>query len=286
MTQSSTIFSPAPTRNPGKPTPASSKTFDARTIWISDIHLGYRDCKADYLLSFLEQVECDTLYLVGDVIDLWALKKRFCWPTRHYQVMLKLYELADRGVRVIYVPGNHDEPIRRFSGQLFGPIEVALEHEYTGVDGKRWLIMHGDAMDAYINLSWVTRFCGDLGYNLLLFINRWANRARKLVGRPYFSLAGLIKSNIKGARSAIETYQNEAMDEARRRGFDGVICGHIHCAAMFEADGISYANTGDWVESCTALIEDRKGEMRLLHYSDQVQWQETATDVEVAAQAA
>lgn len=284
MTQSSKLFSPAPKRNSGKP--PSSKTFDARTIWISDIHLGYRDCKADYLLEFLEQIDCDTLYLVGDVIDLWALKRRFCWPARHYQVMLKLYELADRGVRVIYVPGNHDEPIRHFSGQLFGSIEVALEHEYTGVDGRRWLIMHGDAMDAYINLGWVTRFCGDLGYNLLLFINRWSNRARKLMGRPYFSLAGLIKTNIKGARSAIETYQNEAMDEARRRGFDGVICGHIHCAAMFEADGISYANTGDWVESCTALLEDHQGEMRLLHYSDQVQWHESATEAEVAAQAA
>lgn len=286
MTQTSKLFRPARKRNTGKVTSPSSKPFDARTIWISDIHLGYRDCKADYLLKFLDQISCDTLYLVGDVIDLWALKRRFCWPARHYQVMLKLYELADRGVQVIYVPGNHDEPIRRFSGQLFGPIEVAVEHEYTGADGKRWLIMHGDAMDAYINLSWVTRFCGDLGYNLLLFINRWSNRARKVMGRPYFSLAGLIKSNIKGARSAIETYQNEAMDEARRRGFDGVICGHIHCAAMFEVDGISYANTGDWVESCTALIEDRRGEMRLLHYSDQVQWQETAAEAQAAAQAA
>lgn len=248
--------------------------ISARTIWISDVHLGYRDCKADYLLDFLSHIKCDTLYLVGDVIDLWALKRRFCWPTKHYQVILKFYELANKGMRVIYVPGNHDEPIRHFCGQQFGPIEIALEHEYTSADGKRMLIMHGDAMDAYINLSWLTRFCGDMGYNLLLFINRWANRLRKWMGRPYFSLAGLIKSNIKGAKAAIETYQNEAMDEARRRGFDGVICGHIHYPALFEKEGIRYANTGDWIENCTALVEDYQGRMRILHYSDQVEWQE------------
>lgn len=257
--------------------------ISARTIWISDIHLGYRDCKADYLLDFLSHIKCDTLYLVGDVIDLWALKRRFCWPAKHYQVMLKFYELANKGMRVIYVPGNHDEPIRHFCGQQFGPIEIALEHEYTSADGKRMLIMHGDAMDAYINLSWLTRFCGDMGYNLLLFINRWANHLRKWMGRPYFSLAGLIKSNIKGAKAAIETYQNEAMDEARRRGFDGVICGHIHYPALFEKEGIRYANTGDWIENCTALVEDYQGRMRILHYSDQVEWQEDKLVDEIAA---
>lgn len=255
-----------------------AKHISARTIWISDIHLGYRDCKADYLLEFLSDIKCDTLYLVGDVIDLWALKRRFCWPAKHYQVMLKFYELASKGTRVIYVPGNHDEPMRHFCGQLFGPIEIALEHEYTTADGKHLLIMHGDAMDAYINLSWLTRFCGDIAYNFLLFINRWANRFRKWMGRPYFSLAGLIKSNIKGAKAAIETYQNEAMEEARRRGFDGVICGHIHYPALFEANGIRYANTGDWIENCTALVEDYQGKMRLLHYSDQLQWQEDLAD--------
>lgn len=252
-----------------------SPLINARTIWISDIHLGNRDCKAEYLLDFLEHIKCDTLYLVGDIIDLWALKRRFCWPAKHYQVLLKFHALANRGTRVIYVPGNHDEPIRRFNGQLFGPIEIAVEQEYVTASGKRMLIMHGDAMDAYINLSWITRFCGDMGYNLLLFINRWANRLRKLMGRPYFSLAGLIKSNIKGAKAAIETYQNEAMDEARRRGFDGVICGHIHYPALLEEKGICYANTGDWIENCTALLEDYHGKMRLLHYSDQLRWQET-----------
>ncbi len=127
----------------------------ARTIWISDIHLGYRDCKADYLLDFLNRIHCDTLYLVGDIVDLWSLKRRFCWPQKHYQIILKLYELAAGDIRVIYVPGNHDEPLRRFCGHHFGPIEIQHEHEYLSADGKRFLIMHGDAMDAYINKSWL-----------------------------------------------------------------------------------------------------------------------------------
>lgn len=248
--------------------------INARTVWISDIHLGFRDCKADYLLDFLNNIHCDTLYLVGDIVDLWSLKRRFCWPQKHYQVMLKFYELAAQGVRVVYVPGNHDDPIRHFSGQLFGPIEIAQEHEYVTADGKRLLIMHGDAMDAYINHSWLKQLMGDHGYELLLFINRWTDRVRKLFGRPYFSLAGLIKSNIKGATAAIATYEKEALAEAKRRGYDGVVCGHIHYPALREEGGLRYANCGDWIENCTALVEDHQGTMRLLHHSDKIYWQE------------
>lgn len=256
--------------------PATTTLIHGRTVWISDVHLGYRDCKADELLAFLDRLHCDTLYLVGDIIDMWALKRRFCWPARHYQVLLKLHELASNGMRVIYVPGNHDEPMRHFCGSFFGPIEVALEHEYTTADGRHFLIMHGDAMDAYINLNWITRFFGSLAYDLLLFINRWANHGRRLAGRPYFSLAALIKNNIRKAREAIETYQDEAMDEARKRGYDGVICGHIHHPALLEQDGCCYANTGDWIESCSALVEDFHGQLQLLHYRQQ-QWQASST---------
>jgi UDP-2,3-diacylglucosamine pyrophosphatase LpxH len=256
------------------PLRSATPLVNARTIWVSDVHLGYRDCKADYLLDFLNHIHCDTLYLVGDIVDLWSLKRRFCWPEKHYQIILKLYELAARGVRVIYVPGNHDEPLRRFCGQYFGPIEIQHEHEYTTADNKHFLIMHGDAMDAYVNHSWLARLAGDHGYDFLLFINRWGNRFRKWMGRPYFSLAGLIKSNIKGAKAAIHTYQQECLAEAKRRGYDGVICGHIHYPALFEQDGLRYCNTGDWIENCSALIEDYQGNMRILHYTDQLRWQE------------
>ncbi|HOY24220.1 MAG TPA: UDP-2,3-diacylglucosamine diphosphatase [Cellvibrio sp.] len=280
MNASSSVLSHPPLTELEHSLPPRSATplINARTIWISDIHLGYRDCKADYLLDFLNHIHCDTLYLVGDIIDLWSLKRRFCWPQKHYKVMLKFYELAARGVRVIYVPGNHDEPIRHFCGQHFGPIEIQHEHEYTSADGKHFLIMHGDAMDAYINHSWLARFCGDMGYDLLLFINRWSNRFRKWMGRPYFSLSSLIKSNIKGAKAAINTYQQECLAEAKRRGYDGVICGHIHYPALFEQDGLRYCNTGDWIENCSALIEDYQGAMRILHYTDHLRWQsETQT---------
>lgn len=251
----------------------TSHLIRAKTLWLSDIHLGFRDAKVDYLLQFLDQVHCETLYLVGDIIDLWSMKRRFCWPAKHYQVMLKFYELAAKGTRVIYVPGNHDEPMRHFHGELFGPIEIIEECEHITPDGKRLLVMHGDAMDAYINHSWLTRVIGDHGYELLLFINRWSNRLRKWMGRPYFSLAGLIKSNIKGAKQAIETYEREALAEASRRGFDGVVCGHIHYPALREEKGLRYANCGDWIENCTALVEDHQGNMRLLHFSDKVEWQ-------------
>jgi UDP-2,3-diacylglucosamine pyrophosphatase LpxH len=248
----------------------------AKTIWLSDIHLGSRHCKVDFLLEFLNQIHCDTLYLVGDIVDMWAMKRRFRWPVEHYQVLLKFYELASRGVRVIYVPGNHDDPMRRFCGETFGPVEIAHECIHIAPGGKRYLVMHGDAMDAHINHSWLIKLIGDHGYELLLVINRWSNRLRKWFGGSYFSLAGSIKSNLKGARKAIERYEREAIEEARRRGFDGVVCGHIHHPALRDENGFYYANTGDWIESCTALCEDHHGQLRLLHFSDNVRWQEAA----------
>lgn len=254
--------------------PKISNIISGKTVWISDIHLGSRDCKADYLLQFLDELRCETLYLVGDIVDLWAMKRRFRWPAKHHQILMKFYELAAKGMRVIYVPGNHDHPIRRFVGDCFGPIEIMEESVYLRSDGKRFLVMHGDAMDAHIQLSWLTRLIGDHGYELLLFINRWSNRIRRLFGQPYFSLASLIKTNIKGAKAAIDTYEVHALDEAKRRGYDGVICGHIHHAELRDERGFIYANCGDWVESCTALIEDHQGQLRLLHYSDRVKWKE------------
>ncbi|WP_018014233.1 UDP-2,3-diacylglucosamine diphosphatase [Teredinibacter turnerae] len=248
-----------------------SQHVNARTVWISDVHLGFKDCKVDYLYKFLSSVQCDTLYLVGDIVDLWSLKKRIYWPQEHYHILLKLYELPDKGTRVIYIPGNHDDPMRRFAGQKFGPIEIAIEHEYTSVSGKKYWILHGDAVDAYMKYDWLKRMTGDAAYNLLLFINRWGNRFRRLAGMPYFSLAGQIKDNIHGARAAIERYKKQVIREAKKRHYDGVICGHIHRADLDTSDNFVYANTGDWIESCTALTEDYAGNLHLLHCVDRVE---------------
>lgn len=246
--------------------------ISARSIWISDVHLGYKDCKAEYLLNFLSSIHCDTLYLVGDIVDLWSLKRRFFWPPSHYQVLLKLYQLAQSDMRVVYIPGNHDDPLREFDGQKFGDIEVAMEAEHVTADGRRVLIMHGDAMDAYMNFGWLKKVFGDLVYDLLLFINRCSNGVRRWFGRPYFSLARLIKNNLTGARKAIGRYQNLVIAEAKHRDYDGVICGHIHAPALLNIDGFDYANTGDWIENCTALVEDYSGKFELLHYSDRLEW--------------
>lgn len=253
---------------------AVSALINARTIFISDVHLGFKDCKADYLYQFLSSIKCETLYLVGDIVDLWSLKRRLFWPEEHYRILLKLYELADQGTRVIYVPGNHDDPLRRFNGQRFGPVEIAHEAKFMTADGKAFLVMHGDAMDVYMQHGWLTKWAGDLAYDLLLFINRWSNRLRKISGRPFYSLAGQVKDNISGAQKAIARYKHECKAEAKRRGFAGVICGHIHYPE-YDAEGeITYANTGDWIENCSALIENHAGELQLLHFSDRLEWQQ------------
>jgi len=249
--------------------------LSVRTVWISDIHLGFKDCKADYLYKFLSTLQCDTLYLVGDIVDLWSLKKRIYWPPEHYNILLKLYELADNGTRVIYIPGNHDDPIRHFDGHKFGPIEIFHEKEHKTASGEMLWVLHGDVMDGYMQHSWLTRLTGDIAYCLLLFLNRWGNRIRHWFGRPYFSLAGQIKNNVHGARAAILRYKNQCIEEAKRQGYDGVVCGHIHCADLDTTNNFIYANTGDWVESCTALTEDYSGNLKLLHYIGNLERQES-----------
>lgn len=239
-----------------------------RTVWLSDIHLGFKDCKADYLLDFLQSVECETLYLLGDIVDLWSLKKTFFWPPGHYEVIKLLFQKAKTGTRVIYIPGNHDEALRDYVGHDFGPIETLNEAIHITADGKRMLLFHGDCMDAHIRFSHFTKLIGDTAYNFLLFINRWANFVRRAFGFPYWSLASYLKNRVKNARQAIEIFENAVANEAKRRGLDGVICGHIHQAEIRDIDGILYCNDGDWIESCTALVEDELGQLELLHWSD------------------
>jgi len=250
----------------------------AKTIWISDVHLGFKDCRVDYLSKFLKNIKCDTLYLVGDIVDLWWMKKKPSWPKDHYEVLLLLYQLAENGTDVIYVPGNHDDPIRKFAGQKMGPVTIMHEHEYQTINGKKILIMHGDAMDAYIQHSWMVKLIGEVAYRTLLLVNRWTNRVRKWLGKPYFSLSYQIKENVGGAKRAIEQYKNQCIKDAKSRGYEGVICGHIHYPDLDIQSDFMYANTGDWIENCTALTEDFSGNFHLLSCIEDTQLHDSYTE--------
>lgn len=242
------------------------RTF--RSIWISDIHLGFKDCQAGFLLDFLQHCQCEQLYLVGDVIDFWDLGKRQRWPAAHSGVLQRLIGLAAEGTRVVYVPGNHDELVRAYAGQFFGGIEVCNETIHTTADGRRLLVMHGDGFDTQVRGGRWLELIGDGAYDLLLFLNRWFNRARRLAGLPYWSLATRLKTGIELAARAIDRFEQAAAQEARHRELDGIICGHIHKAEMREIDGTLYCNDGDWVESCTALVEHLDGRLEILHWAD------------------
>jgi len=237
-----------------------------RAIWLSDIHLGYRHCKADMLLEFLAAVRCDTIFLVGDVIDLWSLAGQWHWPASHSAVLRALLERAESGTRVVYVPGNHDETMREFAGNAFGGIAIAPQCEHLTADGRRLLVTHGDEFEPLIRCSALTRVLGSASYSALLRLNRHYNHWRAWRGQPYWSLATAIKNRVGNARRAIEAFELAALDYARAHGFDGIVCGHIHQPCTLEIDGALYCNDGDWIENCTALAETAAGELELLHW--------------------
>lgn len=244
--------------------------FTAHAVWISDIHLGYKDCKAEYLLSFLDRLECDTLYLVGDIIDVWSLSRRFYWPIAHNKVISKIMKMAKKKCRVIYIPGNHDVNFREFVGEKFGAVEVHKQFIHKTKDGRRMLVMHGDELDNVIRFSRINRIVGDSAYDFLLFLNRWTNFIRKHLGYGYWSLAKYLKVRVKKAKSAITQFEDAAIDMAKKQGLDGVICGHIHHPHIKEKDGILYCNDGDWIENCTFMIETENGRLEIMHWSDQM----------------
>lgn len=246
----------------------SSKTTDYRTIWISDVHLGYKDCRATFLIDFLNSTAAETIFVVGDLIDIWSLKKHFMWPSDHQQVIKILIKKAQTGTRVIYIPGNHDEINRDLVGTEVLGVEIHQNYVHQTADGRRFLLCHGDEFDFVVRHSRFAKILGDIGYNFLLFLNRWCNRFRKWSGRPYWSLATYIKNRLKNARKAIEVFEEAAAAEARRRGLDGIICGHIHQPEIRKIDGVLYCNDGDWVESCTAMTEDENGWLEILHWGD------------------
>jgi len=245
---------------------ALKRPFNA--VWLSDIHLGYKDCKADFVLDFLERNPAKVIYLVGDVIDFWAMKRQFMWPPSHHAVLKKLMSLAEAGTRVVYIPGNHDDPCRDYCGRRILNIEIQREAVHKTAAGKRFLMVHGDEFDHAVRCNRLHRLMGDMGYQLLLFLNRWSNRFRSRLGLPYWSLAYYIKNRVHNARLAIRAFEEAAAAEARRRGLDGIICGHIHQPEIRTIDDILYCNDGDWVESCTALVEHHSGRIELMHWGD------------------
>jgi len=241
-----------------------------RTIWISDTHLGTKYCHADSLIEFLTNTESEYLYLVGDIIDLWAMKKNIHWPEQHTQILRIIQEKANAGTKVIYTPGNHDSPLRSFSGKHIGNIQVNTYTQHTRLNGQSLLVIHGDQVDPLMHTHigrWL-HLAGDMGYDFILFINRHLGRVRKLFGLKYWSLASFIKTNLKNAMRHISTYEHLLTSLAKEHNVSGIVCGHIHYPRYQTINGIEYFNTGDWVEHCTALIETESGEMQLIKWPD------------------
>lgn len=241
-----------------------------RTIWISDIHLGTRGCNAEMLIDFLDSVDSEMLYLVGDIIDGWQLKKRLYWPTAHNDVVWRIMKRARRGTRVIYIPGNHDEMFRQFTGLNFGGVEVRRKKIHTTADGRKLLVLHGDEFDAIMLAHRWLAVVGDAAYTMLMALNRHVNRVRRWMKLPYWSLSKMAKHKVKNAVSFISRFEEIVAHEAERRHIDGVVCGHIHTAEIRQFGDITYYNDGDWVEGCTALVEHFDGTMEVLHWADEM----------------
>jgi UDP-2,3-diacylglucosamine pyrophosphatase LpxH len=253
-----------------------------RTVWISDTHLGTRGCKAEALKDFLEHVECDTLYLVGDIIDLWKIKSGFYWPAPHSAVVQQVFDKAKRGTRVIYIPGNHDEPFRKHAGMHFNGVDVQLNAIHLTADGRKFLVLHGDEFDSIVCHNKNLAYIGSEAYEALLVVNRWFNALRMRMGYQYWSLSAYIKHKVKNIVSFMDNYQHILSLEAQKRKVDGVICGHIHHANISAMEfGKTYGNCGDWVESCTALVEDFTGQISLVRWLEQHQ---TLLDAKLAGQ--
>jgi UDP-2,3-diacylglucosamine pyrophosphatase LpxH len=250
-----------------EPQAVPSKKLRVRSVWISDLHLGTPGCQAGALLDFLRSVECETLFLVGDIIDGWQLRRSWYWPQAHNDVVQKLLRKARLGTRVIFVPGNHDEFARRYVAQNFGGIEVAEEWIHHTADGRRLWVTHGDLFDGVIQCARWLAYVGDWAYEFTLKVNRHLNSMRARMGLPYWSLSRYLKFKVKRAVSYVSDFEAAVAREARKRGVHGVVCGHIHHAELRDIDGILYANDGDWVESLTALVEHRDGSLEIIDWS-------------------
>ena len=248
-------------------TPIRPRHF--RALFISDVHLGTRGCQAGKLLDFLRYHDADTIYLVGDIVDGWALKSHWYWPQSHNDVVQKLLRRARKGARVVYIPGNHDEFLRGYYGTHFGGIDVVEHAVHTGADGRNYLVVHGDHFDLVVTQARWLALLGDKAYDLALTLNRNFNAVRRSLGLGYWSLSQWAKLKVKNAVSFIGDYERALAADAKRHGAQGVVCGHIHHAAIHDDFGIRYVNCGDWVESCTAVAEHQDGRFEIIHWIDE-----------------
>lgn len=239
-----------------------------RTVWISDTHLGTPGCNAEMLLDFLKAIECETLYLVGDIVDGWQLRKGWYWPPRHNDIVRCVMKMAKHGTRVVYVPGNHDEAFRDYVGLNFGGVEVVGEAIHVTADGRSLLVLHGDEFDGVVLYAKWLAFLGDQAYVVLLKLNSVLNRIRRLMRKPYWSLAAMMKKKVKNAVQFISSFEQVVAQAAFERGADGVVCGHIHSAEVRQIGEVTYYNDGDWVESCTALVEHSDGRMEIINWAE------------------
>lgn len=239
-----------------------------KTIFISDIHLGSKACQAELLLDFLKHNDSEKLYLVGDIVDGWRLKRKWYWPQSHNDVVQKILRKARKGTEIIYVPGNHDEGLRRYIGTHFGGIEVRPTDIYEAVNGDKYLVLHGDSFDnVMLYARWLASI-GDHAYDLVLRLNTVFNGLRRLMGLRYWSLSSFLKIKVKNAVQFISEFERVLVQEAQKAGVQGVICGHIHHAEMKQYGDVIYMNDGDWVESCTALVEHFDGTWEIIFWAD------------------
>jgi UDP-2,3-diacylglucosamine pyrophosphatase LpxH len=259
-----------PTRASAPPTIATDTARFARhrTIFVSDTHLGTRGCKAEALADFLAHNACDTLFLVGDIVDGWQLKRRWYWTDAQSQVVREILHKVDAGTRVILVPGNHDEFARDYAGRLFAGVEIANEAIHETADGRKLWVLHGDRFDGVIVYAKWLAHVGDWAYGMALRFNDLLFSLRKQLGLPYWSLSAFLKHKVKNAVEYISRFEEIVAREAELRGVDGVVCGHIHHAEIRRIGGVLYLNDGDWVESCSALVEDAQGNMEILRWAD------------------
>lgn len=258
--------SPRPPRIAPPPPPGKPVRYH-RTIFISDVHLGMRGCKAELLLDFLQTNSCHTLYLVGDIVDGWALKRRWFWPEAHTRVVSEILRKVDEGTHVIFVPGNHDEFARGFCGRNYSGIDVVREAIHETADGKRFLVIHGDQFDGVIEFAKWLAHLGAWAYDRALQLNEMLHSVRRAIGLPYWSLSNYLKHTVKNAVEYVCRFEEAVARAAESRALDGVVCGHIHQAAMRRIGNVLYLNDGDWVESCTALVEDARGHLEIVRWA-------------------